>query len=142
MAPSKPRHTHFDLRGSHHYLTPGQRVPGYLPYKSPVSPGDIPVPNEAGMFWPQGQFAPKFFPAGHRSFTPFEFPSNSEMEESAQLILKNDEREYGDPTAQSTDEDESWLDTERTFSRSDILLYVVGAAMFGYILYPYLHERK
>jgi len=62
---------------NHHYLTPGQRVPGYLPYKKPVSNGNIPIPNEAPMFWPQGQFAPEFFPAGHPSFEPFQFPDGS-----------------------------------------------------------------
>ncbi len=103
MSHVKPwrRRAHLDHRGGHHYLTPVQRVPGYLPYKNPVSPGDIPVPNEADMFWPQGQFAPKFFPSGSKSFTPFEFPSNEDMAESAQLILKNDEREFGDPSIES-----------------------------------------
>lgn len=77
------------MRNPHHYLTPGQRVPGYLPYAEPVSPGDIPVPNEAQCFWPHGQMAPEFFPSGSKSFTPFEFPNySSDMasDESAHLL--------------------------------------------------------
>tara|TARA_Y100000034_G_scaffold128171_1_gene182331 strand:+ start:1004 stop:1375 length:372 start_codon:yes stop_codon:yes gene_type:complete len=58
----------------HHYLVPQQRIPGYLPYPQPVSPGNIAVPNEAFGFWPQGQFAPQFFPPGHASFSPYRYP--------------------------------------------------------------------
>ena len=56
------------------YSTPLVRVPGYLPYESPVEPGDIPVPNQAFAFWPQGQFAPEWFPAGHKSFQNIHLP--------------------------------------------------------------------
>jgi hypothetical protein len=56
------------------------RVPGYLPFAQPLSPGDIAVPNEAFGFWPQGQFAPEFFPAGHASFSRFRYPDYSDDE--------------------------------------------------------------
>ncbi len=80
------------MRNPHHYLTPGQRVPGYLAYAEPVSPGDIAVPNEAQCFWPHGQMAPEFFPSGSKSFSPFEFPnytSDMASDESAHLIEDN-----------------------------------------------------
>jgi len=56
------------------YSTPLTRVPGYLPYETPVKPGNISVPNEAFAFWPHGQFAPEFFPAGHPSFDKLHYP--------------------------------------------------------------------
>ena len=58
----------------HHYLVPQQRIPGYLPYPRPVSPGDIPVPNASSINWPQSQFAPEFFPAGHKSYQDYVYP--------------------------------------------------------------------
>jgi len=61
-------------RYDHHYLVPQQRIPGYLPYPNPVSPGNIPVPNASSIDWPQAQFAPKFFPAGSKSFQPYRYP--------------------------------------------------------------------
>lgn len=139
MASFKPRHAHFDLRGSHHYLTPVQRVPGYLPYKNPVSPGDIPVPNEADMFWPHGQFAPKFFPSGSKSFTPFEFPSNAEMDESAHLILKNDEREFGDP---ALPEETGFFLSEKPVAMWQALLMIGACVFVGYQLKDYVDDTR
>ena len=66
------------MTNPHHYLTPSQRVPGYLPYPHPVGPGDIPVPNASSVDWPQSQFAPEFFPAGHASFQPYVYPDNAD----------------------------------------------------------------
>jgi hypothetical protein len=73
------------------YLTPFQRIPGYLPYAHEVGPGRLDVPNEAFGFNPQGQFAPEFFPAGHASFQQYAYPDN-------QLVL------YGDALS----DDEGW----------------------------------
>jgi len=62
-------------RYDHHYLVPQQRIPGYLPYKNPVAPGNIPVPNASSVDWPQAQFAPPWLPAGSASFSPYEYPN-------------------------------------------------------------------
>lgn len=62
------------------YLSSGlHRVPGYLPLQKPVSPGSIPVPNQAFGFWPQGQLAPNFFPPGHKSFNSFYYPDSAQV---------------------------------------------------------------
>jgi hypothetical protein len=51
------------------------RVPGYLPYESPVENPLAPVPNQAQCFWPHGQLAPEFLPPGSSSAQPFVFPT-------------------------------------------------------------------
>ena len=67
------------------YLTPTQRVPGYLPYPNPVGPGPISVPNASSVDWPQAQFAPPFLPPGSPSFSPYQYP------EGAQVLYSGDE---------------------------------------------------
>ncbi len=67
------------------YLTPTQRVPGYLPYPHPVGPGPISVPNASSVDWPQAQFAPPFLPPGSPSFSPYQYP------EGAQVLYSGDE---------------------------------------------------
>ena len=62
------------VQNPHHYLVPQQRIPGYLPYANPVSPGSIPVPNASSINWPQAQFAEPFVPAGTPSFSPYRYP--------------------------------------------------------------------
>lgn len=56
------------------YITPNQRIPAYLPYPEPVSPGWHPVPNASAVNWPQAQFAPEFLPPGDVSFQPYVYP--------------------------------------------------------------------
>ena len=74
-------------RYDHHYLTPQQRIPGYLPYANPVSPGNIPVPNASSVDWPQAQFAPEFYPAGHASFSPYVYPKYQDEVHMGDLTL-------------------------------------------------------
>lgn len=66
------------MRNPHNYLTPQQRIPGYLPYPNPVSPGNIWVPNASSVDWPQAQFAPPFLPPGSPSFQPYVYPDYDE----------------------------------------------------------------
>ena len=73
------------MRSRSRYLTPTQRVPGYLPYPRPVGRTPGPVPNQAQMFWPQGQFQPDYLPAGGTSFVPLQYPDGT-----AQLIFDNE----------------------------------------------------
>ena len=73
----------------HDYLVPQQRIPGYLAYPHEVTPGNLAVPNEAFGFWPQGQFAPEFFPPGSKSFQDFKYPSYSQDEVLGTVALQN-----------------------------------------------------
>jgi hypothetical protein len=73
----------------HHYLVPQQRIPGYLPYPRPVGPGHIAVPNASSIDWPQSQFAPEFFPPGHKSFQSYRYPNYSDDEVLGALALDN-----------------------------------------------------
>jgi hypothetical protein len=96
------------------YRTPLSRYPGYLAYPSgPVTRGDIPVPNAAQCFWPQGQFAPEFLPAGSGSTPPFYYPDRQPVPG------------YG---AIEGEEEETWVDEWRP-----ILMFVAGVSV-GYIL--------
>lgn len=54
-------------------LPPGASwYPAYLPYPDPIPEvSSYPVPNATAVNWPQAQFAPRFLPAGSRSFQPF-----------------------------------------------------------------------
>ena len=79
------------------------RTPGYLPFRHPLRRAPGPVPNEAKMFWPQGQLAPAFLPAGGPSFQPLSFHGGT-----AQLIFQNDiepgiEEEYAGVEGESSD---------------------------------------
>lgn len=67
------------------YLTPVQRVPGYLPYRRPVGRSQGPVPNQAQMFWPQGQLQPNYLRAGGPSFVTQRYHDGT-----AQLIFDNE----------------------------------------------------
>ena len=69
------------------FLTPNQRVPGYLPYSQEVGPGPISVPNASSVDWPQAQFAPPYLRAGSQSFSPYQYP------EGAQVLYSGDEDE-------------------------------------------------
>lgn len=113
------------------YLTSAQRVPGYLPYSKAVSNGNIPVPNEALMFWPQGQLAQPYFPAGHASFSRFEFPNSSTTEEGAQFLV--DDEPYGGPVV----DDEAGT---VTFTRFQYIAILAGAFAAGYSLRVYLEN--
>jgi len=115
------------------YLTPAQRVPGYLPYPEPVSNAGLCVPNEALMFWPQGQFAQPYFPPGHASFSQFEFPDSATTEDSAQFLV--DDEPYAGPVVDS----EAGTVTFTTFQY--ISLFAVAMAA-GYSLRIYMENRN
>lgn len=66
------------MRNLPHYLVPQQRIPGYLPYRNPVSPGNVWVPNASSVDWPQAQFAPEFLPPGSASFQQYVYPDYDE----------------------------------------------------------------
>ena len=113
------------------YLTPVQRVPGYLPYRRPVGRTPGPVPNQAQMFWPQGQFQPNFLPAGGPSFVPLSYHDGT-----AELIFENEvepgiQEEYAGPEAE---------ETTVTLSRGQYLMIVFACLSGGY-MFRYMQEN-
>jgi hypothetical protein len=99
------------------YSTSIMRVPGYLAYSSPVEPGEIPVPNQAQCFWPQGQLAPEYLPPGSRSYHTFVYPDFQPSE----WIEGSDERDFG----AVEDEPPRWKRTVATVIAGTTLIWLL-----------------
>ena len=53
--------------------------PQYLPYPQAIpAVSDYPVPNRTAVDWPQAQFAPRFLPAGSKSFQDFNWATGGQ----------------------------------------------------------------